>query len=781
MNSALYSLKFENLLFRRRKIVIGIFILITTSMLGFATQLRIDASFHKLLPLEHEFMASFLKYSKELGGANRVLVALTVDKDDIFNAEFLDILRRATDDVFFITGVDRARVSSLFTPNVRFTEVVEDGISGGNVIPANIQFDENGLERIRSNVIKAGIVGRLVANDFSGAVISVQLLETDPQTGERLNYLKVAKEFEEKIRNKYRNARASGEPVNIHIIGFAKVVGDIAEGIALVVLFFLVAFIITAFLVYVYTHSIVLTALVTSSALIAVIWQLGGLVFLGFGIDPMSILVPFLVFAIAVSHGVQMVSATRAEVYLGNDSLQAARLSFRRLLLPGAIALVSDTIGFVTIMSIDIGIIREMAITASLGVIAIIFTNLILLPVLLSYTNLGDVYRDHLKQRARKLSVIWHVLSRIAIRRNAVLVTLVAGCLFAVGLWQAVEVEIGDLHKGVPEFHQNSRYNKDVKVITERFSIGVDIISVTAETVADGCANYEIMSSIDDMVWHLQNVEGVRTVLALTVIAKIVNAGWNEGSLKWQVLPRNPQVLAQSVAHVDTSSGLLNSDCSAMPILVFAEDHKAETIARIIQAVKQFRVENKYENVKFRLAGHNVGVMAATNEAVSAAQFPILVYVYGAIVLLCLLTFRSLRGTLCVIVPLTLVSVLTYALMASLEIGLKVSTLPVVALGVGIGVDYGIYIYSRLKSILDQGTQLTQAYELTLTIAGSGVVFTGVTLAVGVLTWVFSPLKFQADMGLLLAFMFFLNMLAAIIILPALAYWSFDRRQRQAG
>jgi predicted RND superfamily exporter protein len=206
-----------------------------------------------------------------------------------------------------------------------------------------------------------------------------------------------------------------------------------------------------------------------------------------------------------------------------------------------------------------------------------------------------------------------------------------------------------------------------------------------------------------------------------------------------------------------------------MPIMIFTEDHKAETIDRIIMEVKNYRQQQNHENISFRLATGNVGVMAATNEEVSAAQFPILLYVFGAIMLLCYAQFRSIKAVLCIVLPLGLVSLLAYALMSLLEIGLKVSTLPVVALGVGVGVDYGIYIFSRLRSNLSQGMTLQQAYLHTLAVTGNGVVFTGVTLAIGVATWIFSPLKFQADMGILLTFMFLVNMLGAILLLPALA------------
>jgi predicted RND superfamily exporter protein len=230
-------------------------------------------------------------------------------------------------------------------------------------------------------------------------------------------------------------------------------------------------------------------------------------------------------------------------------------------------------------------------------------------------------------------------------------------------------------------------------------------------------------------------------------------------------------MMVQATDSIKTSSGLLNRDCSVMPVIMFTTDHKAETIGRIVAEVKRFREQFGTDKVKFQLASSNVGVMAATNEAVQEAQFPMLVYVFSAIIVLCLISFRSFRGMLCVVLPLALVSLLAYALMSILEIGLKVNTLPVVALGVGIGVDYGIYIFSRFQSLLKEGKSIPEAYKITLSITGSGVVFTGLTLGIGVATWIFSPLKFQADMGIMLTFMFLVNMLGAVLLLPALANW----------
>jgi len=154
---------------------------------------------------------------------------------------------------------------------------------------------------------------------------------------------------------------------------------------------------------------------------------------------------------------------------------------------------------------------------------------------------------------------------------------------------------------------------------------------------------------------------------------------------------------------------------------------------------------------------------------IADAQTLMLIFVYIVVSVLCFITFRSIRAIICIITPLALTSILCQALMAQMGIGVKVATLPVIALGVGIGVDYGIYIYSRLEALLIEGKNLHEAFFQTLKTTGKAVSFTGLTLAIGVGTWIWSPIKFQADMGILLTFMFLWNMFGALLLLPALS------------
>jgi len=205
----------------------------------------------------------------------------------------------------------------------------------------------------------------------------------------------------------------------------------------------------------------------------------------------------------------------------------------------------------------------------------------------------------------------------------------------------------------------------------------------------------------------------------------------------------------------------------------------------VTKAVADFaETRNNADVVEFKLASGNAGVEAATNQTIEASQYPMLALVYAVVSVLVLIAFRSIRAVICIIVPLGLTSILCQALMAQLGIGVKVATLPVIALGVGIGVDYGIYIYSKLSEYLKQGMDLEDAYKETLKTTGKAVAFTGITLAVGVIFWVFSSIKFQADMGILLTFMFLWNMIGALWLLPALGRFLLKpnaARARQRG
>ncbi len=755
----------EPLVYGQRMVGLAVLAVLTVFFAWQASQTRVDAGFDKSIPLEHPYMKTLKNYQADFGGGNTVLVALIQESGDIYNESFLSALKNVTDEVFFLPGVDRSRVSSLFTPDVRFTEVVEGGFAGGNVIPAEYAPTQEMFDLVRGNVGKAGVIGRYVTEQQHGAMVFAELLETDPVTGEKLDYRVVAKNLE-KIRQQFET-----DGLKIHIVGFAKVIGDVTDAAAEVVIFFGIALLMTAVLLWVYTGSFKLSMVVLVCSLVAVIWEFGMLTTAGFGLDPFAILIPFLVLSVSTSHGVQYVNSWVGEVDQGKDPFNASLETFRRLAIPGTTALITDVAGFATIYLIPIDIIREMSINAAFGMVAIIITNKVLAPIWLTYIEMKDMdaFREKQLRREHMGDGLWRFIAKITRPTPAAITLVLCGLLLGWSQYQYQFLLHGDAQEGVPELRPESRYNQDSKAIVENFTIGVDILKVIAEAPAESCIRNDIMENVDRFAWRMDNTAGVNSTISLPQVAKMVNGQFNEGTPKFQVLPRNQFVMVQAITPIPTSSGLLNPNCSAMAVMIFTEDHRAETIEHIVAEVKRFNAEDGHPEINYALATGNVGVMAATNEVITEQEIQVVMWVYLVILVFMWLSFRTVCGVLCVVLPLSLVSSLAYAVMAVGGIGLKVATLPVVALAVGIGVDYGIYIYSTLLDGLGNGKTLEEAFYETLHKTGKAVIFTGIALGGSVSTWLLSDLQFQADMGVLLVFMFTANMVGAILVMPALA------------
>jgi uncharacterized protein len=758
-------------IFHHRKLLLILNILITIVLGVMASQLRVQAGFTKMIPLNHPYMATFLEFQQDFGGANKVLVAIKNQNRDIFEKDFMETLRQVTEEVFYIKGVERSSVTSLFTPNVRYNEVVEDGFRGGNIVAADFAGTPEQLALVRENLLKSDWVGRIVANDQSAAMVVATLQENDPETGQRLDLQEVARALEA-IRAKYEQGGTT-----VHIIGFAKAMGDIAAGAAGVLVFFGVAFVITAILLYWYSGSLVLTSLALICAIVPVIWLLGLLPVFGLGLDPMSILVPFLIFSIAVSHAVQMTNAWKLETLHGADGVTASTHSFEKLFIPGATALLANAFGFMVIAFVDIEIVRELAYTATIGVTVMIITNKVLLPILMSYYRFSPEEASKLSGKETAGDWLWERLGPLASRRTAWVVLLAGLALLAFGLSQARHRHIGDLGTGVPELKPDARYNRDVEMIVSHFSIGVDNLQIIAVAKAESeddspCVDRDVMERVEDFEFQMRQVEGVATVRSLSGFVKSMTQSFAETFARWRMLPESRAQIAQGVGYATRlGNEFMDSRCTAMPINIFTVDHQATTIATIVDRIHAFKAAGgDTDKITFRLASGNVGVMAATNEAVHAADKWVNLALFISVGILCLMTFRSFRLTLCVIIPLALVTVLCNAVMAMLDIGLKVNTLPVVALGVGVGVDYGIYLFERIKHEMEHaGRSLKDAYVEALKQRGTASLFTAVTMTISVGTWYFSALKFQADMGILLAFMFLVNVFGAILLAPAIA------------
>ena len=757
----------ERIMFGARPLVIALFLLITFFLTYQAAHIKPDASLERMIPLEHPYIVNFLDNRDDLENlANFIRISVESKSGDIFDSTYMAELEKISDEVFYLPGVDRSGLKSLWTANVRWVEVTENGFSGGPVIPNGYSGDDYSLEQLRQNVLRSGQVGRLVANDFASSIVYVPLLESNPETGQPLDYLDFSRQLEEKVRQKYAGDDAA---VKIHIVGFAKKIGDMIEGLASVVVFFSIAALVTAVLLYAYCRCLKSTVTTVVCSIIAVVWQLGLMRLLGYGLDPYSVLIPFIVFATAISHGVQFINGMNRESGQGAKPLDAAVVTFGHHFLPAMLALVSDAIGFFTLVLIEVDVIKDLAVGASVGIASIIITNMVLLPVILSYTGLTKAGLRHAEYVEANPHPIWRRIANIATQKGAFGALVVAQIAVGAGLYASSGLKIGELAEGAPELRPDSRYNLDNAYITEHYSTSADVMVVMVKTPAEQCNSYPVMQTIDQLQWRLDQLTEVQSSVSIVDVSKAVTRAFNEGNYKWNSLSRNQKILDTSLQMAP--GGLLNNDCSLVPVLVFLNDHKSETLQSVVDVVEEFSTQNSAKGLEILLAAGNAGIEVATNQVIAESQTLMMLVVYVIVAVMVVLAYRSFSSVICVVLPLAMTSVLCTALMSIFGIGVKVSTLPIIALGVGLGVDYGIYIFSRLEELLEEGMSIYDAYYETLRTTGKAVAFTGLTLAIGTATWMLSPIQFQADMGLLLTFMFLWNMLGAMTLLPALAFY----------
>ncbi len=760
----------ERLLFNNRVIIVLVCLALTL-FLGFqATKLKLVASYEKVIPTHQPFIVNYLAHKEELSALSNVVRIAVENKDGtIYDKDYLNVLRKINDEVFLMPNVDRPYMKSLWTPATRWTGVTEDGLDGGPVIDESYDGSPSSLQAVRRNVERSGEIGLLVASNLKSSIVLVPLIETNPDTGQKLDYRAFALRMNQ-LRAKYQSAK-----IGIHIVGFAMLMGDLIIGMRKVLMFFVVAVGICSVLLYWFTRCVRSTAMVMLCSIVAVVWLLGILPTMGLDLDPYSILVPFLVFAIGMSHGAQKMNGITQDIGRRTHRLVAARYTFRRLFMAGFTALLADAVGFAVLLVIQIQAIQDLAITASIGVALLIFTNLILLPILLSFTGVDaeaaarslQAENKSLHDVNQKKHALWAFLDLFTRAKYAKIAIVVSVLLAIGGAVVGSHLKIGDLQPGAPELRQSSVYNRDDAFITKAYAASTDVFVTMVTTPALSCMLYPTLVKVDDLEWKLQNLPGVVSTNSLAAITRKMNVSMNEGGKPWYDLPRNQDTINFIVNRAPRE--LFNVNCDFLTVYAYLKDHKADTLKSVVAVVSKFAAENDTKDVKFLLAAGNAGIDAATNIVVEKANSEMLLLVYSAVMVLAYVAFRSVRAVVCVVLPLALTSILCEALMVTLGIGVKVATLPVIALGVGIGVDYALYVLTVTLTYMRQGMSLSDSYYRALLFTGRVVVLTGVTLGIAVATWVFSPIKFQADMGILLAFMFVWNMLGALILIPALA------------
>ncbi|VVO77992.1 hypothetical protein PS874_01516 [Pseudomonas fluorescens] len=763
----------ERFVFNNRAVLMLAFLALTLFLGTHALNLKVNASFDRMIPTSHPYIQNFLENRDELKGlGNTIRVVVEAKEGDIFDPEYLETLREVNDTVSMLRGVDRPWVKSIWSPIVRWSQVSEIGYDSGPVMPDRFDGSPRAIDALRANISRSGVVGQLVASNFQSSAIVVPLLDLYADTKENLDYLQLSRDLEEKVR------ALENDKVSIHIIGFAKVAGDLIEGLWQVMSYFAISVLIAASFVFSFTRCMRSTLLLVSVSLLGVVWLLGVMELLGFELDPYSILVPFLVFAIGLSHGAQKMNGIMQDIGRGTHRYVAARYTFRRLFLAGLTALVANVVGFAVLMIIDIPVIRDLAFATSIGVSILIFTKLILIPVSLSYIGVSPSAAQRSIQLENEpfgrglMANFWAFCASFAYRGRATAAVAIGLTIGVVAFIISFQVKIGDLDAGAPELRPDSRYNQDNAYINANYGMSSDQFAVIVRTEEGHCDTYEALLETGRLAWSLEHVPGVQGTSSFYDQVVRGLQGTNEGNPKWASLYNQPNSVGTAVQRITSDSpGTFNTKCSVAPLIASLTDHKADTLSRVLHEVETFAAEHNQPGLEFLPAAGTAGIEAVTNIVVRQANVKMLVVLYLVTAILCLITFRSWRAVVVAMVPLLITSFLCESIMVWLGIGIKVSTLPVIALGVGVGVDYALYLLNVQLGHQRAGRSLAQSYRNALMFTGKIVGLIGVTMAAGVATWAWSPIKFQADMGILLTFMFLWNMLGALILIPALSYF----------
>ena len=510
------------------------------------------------------------------------------------------------------------------------------------------------------------------------------------------------------------------------------------------------------------------------TAIMSAIWGLGFLGVLGYNFDPLVVVVPFIISARALSHSVQLIERYVEEYARLRDKSEAAVATFHGLFTPGLLGIITDAGGVVLVWLTPIPLLQKLALMGGFWVMSIIVSDMIFNPILLSFLPAPDVTKQ---EKKTLLDGLLAMLGHWCLGWQRYVIIAVALVVGVVGYLFARNLEIGDVHPGTPMLWPDSKYNQDTARIAERFRNTEELTVVVEGATRDAIKSPSVLRTMAAFQRHMESIPEVGSTSSLADLVPNIISILHGGDPKWEMIPDDPRESAFFLEMIFSSAEpgdlvrFVTIDSQNANIILNLLDHKGDTLRKVVDHAKGFIDSHPMEGAKFRLAGGYGGLLAAINEEIVANEALITVLAFGMIFVLCGLAYRSLWAAILFLVPLLCSNYLTYALMGARKIGLDVNALPVVALGVGLGVDYGLYIVGRIQEEFARTQDVASSVITALCTSGKAVLFTAGTMVLGMVFWTFSFLRFQADMGLLLLFWMVMSMLGGLILLPALVVW----------
>jgi predicted RND superfamily exporter protein len=765
----------EVFVFYHPRVFLAMILVATVFFASRIPYLEMYSNFADLLPQEHPYIQLHNDVKDTFGGANNVVVAISVDEGDIFNNDTLARIHRLTQGVDSLPGVNHNLVRSLTHRTVRKTWLTEMGSMNSEAYydPLKEDYSEEELAKIRLDVMaNPTVYGLLVSPDLKSALIKATFNEG------QLDYVNIFSklgELKESVGTLRESESAPG--VTIYATGQPVLMGWVYSYLEQIMqIFFLTLAILLALLFAYFRTRIYGILLPLIGVLISATWCLGIVSLLGYNLDPLTLVIPFLITARAMSHGIQLVERYYLEAHHAKDNHDAARRTFETLFRPGTLGIVSDAVGLLLISLGSSPINVKLGIYASIWAGSVVLTVLIAVPLVLSLLPLSKRTGD--AADTAQAGVFASLAKFVTSRGGSLAILLLALVVYAGGAVLSSRVQIGESEPGSPILYPDHDYNISSKNINANFPGSEEMYVVARTDEPGGIKRPEVLRALQDFQIHMLKDPEMGGSKGMPDLVKQVNQILHNDDPRWAIIPDEASYVGGLMFAFMASSPIpgalkefVDTDDQTANLVFFYKDHKGETLRRAIHMAKEWINDpaNQVEGLTMRLAGGPIGVTAAINEAAFQSNMIIIPAAMALIFAFVTLFYWSLHAGWLMFLVMTFCTVATYAYMGIVGIGIDVNTVPIIAVGIGVGIDYSIYMMDRVREeTARNGGQLEAGIRQSIATTGKAIAFTATALIGGVVMWAFvSDLRFQADAALLLVVMLILNAWAAANLVPA--------------
>lgn len=737
--------------------------------LFFAYQLK-NLSFNSNLgdfyPLKHPYLSIQNRLIEIFGGLNQVSVAIEVKKDTMLNLITLDKVWNITNDLYLTEGINAGRLVSLSSRKVKHVEADEEGFKTEWLMhdpPRSAQEIETLKRRIIRNPLVYGVI---VSQDLKSSLIQADFESSVP--------IKKIFEILQGIKNKYQDDNhviyISGQPVLQGWLDYYL------PKMASLFIFTVIAMSLVLFHAFKSKRGVFLPL---SSAFMATLWGLGMTAMSGYKLTPATVLAPFLVFALGTSHAVQFIKRYYEYMSRHKRNSKAAAIKItRNLFVPAFTGLLTDGIAPFTLFFVPLGMVKGLAVGIGFGILSIFFSTVILVPNLLSFMKPPRRLEVIKEERASLTNRVLASFANLAINKRSRWVVIGSFCVLTlIAILGTSQLVVGDKRPGTSLLYDTSEYNRAEKFISDNFSTSDPCYIFVEGKCQDAVLEPQVLKEMDSLQRYLEKeAKGVGRTLSLVEYMKGMNMAMFDGKREAYKIPDNDRTIAEYMFLYSLTGfpgdfdPVVNPNYQYANIKIDLLDHKASTINDVLDKTAGWiKINHKAEDVEFLYAGGTIGMLAAVNQTVkpmlSANSLGT-----ATLVLLCLIAaYGWLLGTAVLFLPLIFRTTLLLGILGFLKVGLTAEIIPVIALGIGFGDDFGIYIVSRVKDELKEGGgTLREALVGSMSTSGKAVFFTGLSLTIGIATWMFSPILMQARLGVLLSFLILFNVIGTLVVLPSM-------------